>query len=62
MLSTLCQKAFTDIHSNAMLIEQAREDALNMHKASKMQGLKNHARRVSAKLGQKEQLLEGHLP
>lgn len=44
-----------------MLIEQAREDALNMHKASKMQGLKNHARRVSAKFGQKEQLLEGDL-
>ena len=44
-----------------MLIEQAREDALNMHEASKMQDLKNHARRVSAKFGQKEQLLDGDL-
>jgi hypothetical protein len=32
-----------------MLIEQAREDAMKMHQVSKMQGLKNHARRVSVK-------------
>lgn len=31
-----------------MLIEQAREDALNMHESSKTQGVKNHARRMSA--------------
>ena len=44
-----------------MLIEQAREDALNMHKASKMQGLKHHARRVSAKLGRNGQVFEGDM-
>ena len=36
---------------NAMLVEQAREDALEMHRASKMDGLRKHARNVSAKLG-----------
>ena len=36
-----------------MLVEQAREDALNMHTAhvSKMDGLRKHARKVSAKNG-----------
>lgn len=36
---------------NAMLVEQAREDALEMHRASKMDGLRKHARNVSAKFG-----------
>ena len=31
-----------------MLIQQARNDALNMDKASRMQGLKTHARKISA--------------
>lgn len=29
-----------------MLVEQAREDALEMHRASKMDGLRKHARNV----------------
>lgn len=45
-----------------MLIEQARADALNMHKASKMQGVRTHARKVSAKFGRHgSQVLEGDL-
>jgi hypothetical protein len=48
-------------YSNAMLIEQAREDALNMHQASKMQGLKSHARRISAKFGRNNHVFEGDL-
>ena len=38
-------------YRNAMLVEQTREDALEMHKASKMEGLRKHARKVSAKFG-----------
>ena len=34
-----------------MLVEQAREDAMEMHKASKMDGLKKHVRKVSARFG-----------
>ena len=34
-----------------MLVEQAREDALEMHKASKTEGLRKHARKVLAKFG-----------
>jgi hypothetical protein len=34
-----------------MLVEQARDDALEMHRASKMDGLRKHARNVSAKFG-----------
>jgi hypothetical protein len=36
---------------NAMLVEQARKDALEMHRASKMDGLRKHVRNVSAKFG-----------
>lgn len=38
-------------HRNAMLIEQAREDAMEIHKASKIEGLRKHTRKVSAKFG-----------
>jgi hypothetical protein len=38
-------------HRNAMLVEQAREDALEMHKASKIEGLRKHARKISARFG-----------
>ena len=34
-----------------MLVDQAREDAMEMHKASKIDGLRRHARKVSAKFG-----------
>jgi hypothetical protein len=34
-----------------MLVEQAREDAREMHKTLKMEGLRKHARKVSAKFG-----------
>ena len=34
-----------------MLVEQAREDALEMHKASKMEGLRKHTRKISARFG-----------
>ena len=34
-----------------MLVEQAREDALEMHKASKMEGLRKYTRKVSARFG-----------
>jgi hypothetical protein len=34
-----------------MLIEQACEDALEMHKVSKINDLRKHARRVYAKFG-----------
>jgi hypothetical protein len=36
---------------NAMLVEQAREDALEMYRASKMDGLRKHVRNGSAKFG-----------
>lgn len=38
-------------HRNAMLIKQAREDAMEIHKASKIEGLRKHTRKVSAKFG-----------
>ena len=31
------------VNRNAMLVEQAREDALEMHRASKMDGLRKRA-------------------
>jgi len=33
-----------------VFVEQAREDVQEMHKASKMEDLKKHARKVSAKI------------
>lgn len=43
-----------DINGNAMIIEQAREDAQDMyreHKGSRMGTMRGHARNLSAKLG-----------
>jgi hypothetical protein len=49
-------------HRNAILVEQAREDAMEIHKASKIEGLRKHARKVSAKFGGGgKQLFEGDL-
>lgn len=36
-------------YRNTVLVEQAREDALEMHKASKREGLRKHVRKFSAK-------------
>jgi hypothetical protein len=56
-------RRLTDTYNrNAMLVEQAREDAREMHKASKMNGLRKHARKISAKLGGSgKHLFEGDL-
>lgn len=35
---------------NSLLIQQAREDAQNMHKGSRMEKVKRHARRFSTKV------------
>jgi hypothetical protein len=49
-------------HRNAMLVEQAREDAMETHKALKIEGLRKHARKVSAKFGGSgKQVFEGDL-
>jgi hypothetical protein len=49
-------------HRNAMLVEQAREDAMEIYKASKIGGLRKHARKVSAKFGGSgKQVFEGDL-
>jgi len=39
----------TDEHRNAVLIEQAREDAQAMHRQSKIESFRAHARKVSAR-------------
>jgi hypothetical protein len=36
---------------NSLLVQQAREDAQNMHKGSEMEKVKRHARKISAKCG-----------
>jgi hypothetical protein len=36
---------------NTLLVQQAREDAQHMHKRSKMEKVKRHARKISAKFG-----------
>jgi hypothetical protein len=41
----------TKKNSNSLLVQQAREDARNMHKGSKMEKVKRHARKISAKFG-----------
>jgi hypothetical protein len=41
----------TQMNSNNLLIQQAREDAQNMHKGSKVEKVKRHARKFSAKIG-----------
>lgn len=40
-----------EISSNSLLIQQAREDAQNMHKGSRMEKMKRHARKLSVNLG-----------
>lgn len=41
----------TKKNSNNLLVQQAREDAQNMHKGSKVEKAKRHARKISAKFG-----------
>ena len=56
----------TDVDGNAMLVEQAREDAQKMHNASKEGLLRKHGRKISARFGGGagtggEQLVQGGL-
>jgi hypothetical protein len=39
----------TMVNSNSLLVQQAQEDAQNMHKGSKMKKVKRHARKISAR-------------
>lgn len=49
-------------HRNAVLIEQAHEDAMEIHKALKIEGLKKHTRKISARYGGSgKQVFEGDL-
>jgi hypothetical protein len=49
-------------HRNAELIEQAREDAMEIHKAFKIEGLRKYTRQVSAGFGGSgKQAFEGDL-
>ena len=49
-------------HRNAELIEQAREDAMEIHKAFKIEGLRKYTRKVSAGFGGSgKQAFEGDL-
>ncbi|KAF7506840.1 hypothetical protein GJ744_011186 [Endocarpon pusillum] len=40
-----------DAAGNQLLVLQAREDAHNMHKGSKMEKVKRHARKISSRTG-----------
>jgi hypothetical protein len=49
----------TMVNNNSLLVQQAREDAQNMHKGSKMEKVKRHARKISARFGTAGE--DGHL-
>jgi hypothetical protein len=47
-------------HRNTVIIEQAREDAMEIHKALKIEGLRRHTRKMSARFGGSgKQVFEG---